>query len=59
MEMLGCSPTEIAPLRSLSPSPNTLKLSLEVCITIKQSTDILHRTEKWVDRQLEPSLSHV
>ena len=59
MEMLGCSPTEIAPLRSLSPSPNTLKLSLEVCITIKQSTDILQRTEKWVDRQLEPSLSRI
>ncbi|MDB9512918.1 hypothetical protein PN499_17140 [Kamptonema animale CS-326] len=59
MEMLGCSPTEIAPLRSLSPSPDTLKLSLEVCLTIKKSTEILNRTEKWVHQQLVPSLSHV
>lgn len=46
MEMLGCSPTEIAPLRNLSPSVNTLKLSLEVCIALKESRDILKRTEQ-------------
>jgi len=48
MEMLGCSPTEIAPLRSLSPSLNTLKLSLEVCTALKESSDILNRTEKLI-----------
>ncbi|HLO47480.1 MAG TPA: hypothetical protein VK211_03545 [Kamptonema sp.] len=48
MEMLGCSPTEIAPLRSLSPSLNTLTLSLEVCIALKESSDILNRTEKLI-----------
>lgn len=48
MEMLGCSAREIEPLRKISPSSNILELNLKVCVAIKQSSEILARTEKWV-----------
>jgi predicted RNA-binding Zn-ribbon protein involved in translation (DUF1610 family) len=48
MEMLGCSAKEIEPLRKLSPSSNILEMDLEICLAIKQSTEVLARTEKWV-----------
>ncbi|MEG4228141.1 hypothetical protein QUA35_18510 [Microcoleus sp. N9_B2] len=48
MEMLGCSPREIEPLRKISPSLNILELNLKVCVAIKQSSEVLARTEKWV-----------
>ncbi|MEG4391393.1 hypothetical protein [Microcoleus sp. BROC3] len=48
MEMLGCSAREIEPVRKFSPASSTLELNLKVCIAIKQSTEVLARTEKWV-----------
>ncbi|MEG4072614.1 hypothetical protein QUA30_07610 [Microcoleus sp. Pol14C2] len=48
MEMLGCSAREIEPLRKISPSVNILELNLKVCVAIKQSSEVLARTEKWV-----------
>ncbi|MEG4092768.1 hypothetical protein [Microcoleus sp. Pol12B4] len=48
MEMLGCSAREIEPLRKNSPSVNILELNLKVCVAIKQSSEVLARTEKWV-----------
>ncbi|MEG4800089.1 hypothetical protein QUB63_03310 [Microcoleus sp. ARI1-B5] len=48
MEMLGCSAREIEPLRKFSPASETLELNLKVCVAIKQSTEVLARTEKWV-----------
>ena len=48
MEMLGCSAREIDPLRKYSPASETLELNLKVCVAIKESTEVLARTEKWV-----------
>ncbi len=48
MEMLGCSAREIEPLRKISPASETLELNLKVCVAIKESTEVLARTEKWV-----------
>ncbi|MEG4320626.1 MULTISPECIES: hypothetical protein [unclassified Microcoleus] len=48
MEMLGCSAREIEPLRKFSPASETLELNLKVCVAIKESTEVLARTEKWV-----------
>ncbi|MBD1884686.1 hypothetical protein H6F85_15920 [Microcoleus sp. FACHB-45] len=48
MEMLGCSPREIEPIRKFPPSLNILELNLKVCVAIKQSSEVLARTEKWV-----------
>ena len=48
MEMLGCSAREIEPLRKYSPASETLELHLKVCVAIKQSNQVLARTEKWV-----------
>ena len=48
MEMLGCSAREIEPLRKNSPASETLELNLKVCVAIKESTEVLARTEKWV-----------
>ncbi|MEG4963582.1 MULTISPECIES: hypothetical protein [unclassified Microcoleus] len=48
MEMLGCSAREIEPLRKFPPSLNILELNLKVCVAIKQSSEVLARTEKWV-----------
>jgi hypothetical protein len=51
MEMLGCSAREIEPLRKFSPSLNILELNLKVCVSIKESSELLARTEKWVRLQ--------
>ncbi|WP_333364661.1 hypothetical protein [Microcoleus sp. herbarium14] len=48
MEMLGCSAREIEPLRKYSPASETLELNLKVCVAIKESSEVLARTEKWV-----------
>ena len=48
MEMLGCSAREIEPIRKFPPSLNILELNLKVCVAIKQSSEALARTEKWV-----------
>ncbi len=48
MEMLGCSAREIEPLRKYSAASETLELHLKVCVAIKQSNQVLARTEKWV-----------
>ncbi len=48
MEMLGCSAREIEPIRRLSPALNILELNLRTCQAIKQSTEVLARTEKWL-----------
>ena len=48
MEMLGCSAREIEPLRKYSAASETLELNLKVCVAIKQSNQVLARTEKWV-----------
>lgn len=48
MEMLGCSAREIEPLRRLSPESNILEWNLKVCVAIKQSTEVLARTERWL-----------
>jgi len=48
MEMLGCSAREIEPIRRLSPTSNILELNLATCVAIKQSTEVLARTEKWL-----------
>jgi predicted RNA-binding Zn-ribbon protein involved in translation (DUF1610 family) len=48
MEMLGCSAREIEPLRKFSPASETLELNLKVCVAIKESTEVLARTEKWL-----------
>ncbi len=48
MEMLGCSAREIEPIRRLSPASNILELNLKTCLAIKQSTEVLARTERWV-----------
>ncbi len=48
MEMLGCSAREIEPLRRFFPDSNILELNLKVCVAIKESTEVLARTEKWV-----------
>ncbi|MEG4282899.1 hypothetical protein QUB68_07195 [Microcoleus sp. A006_D1] len=48
MEMLGCSAREIEPLRKFLPDSETLELNLKVCVAIKESTEVLARTEKWV-----------
>jgi len=48
MEMLGCSAREIEPIRRLSPASNILELNLKTCLAIKQSTEVLARTEKWL-----------
>ena len=51
MEMLGCSGREIEPLRRFLPESNILELNLKVCVAIKESTEVLARTEKWVISQ--------
>ena len=51
MEMLGCSAREIEPLRKFSPSLNILELNFKVCVSIKESSELLARTEKWVRLQ--------
>jgi predicted RNA-binding Zn-ribbon protein involved in translation (DUF1610 family) len=48
MEMLGCSAKEIEPLRRFWHDSNILELNLKVCVAIKESTEVLARTEKWV-----------
>ena len=48
MEMLGCSSREIEPIRRLLPASNILELNLKTCLAIKQSTEVLARTEKWL-----------
>ena len=48
MEMLGCSAREIEPIRRLSPASNILELNLKTCLAIKQSTEVLARTERWL-----------
>ncbi|WP_341734117.1 hypothetical protein [Microcoleus sp. EPA2] len=48
MEMLGCSAREIEPIRRLFPESNILELNLKICLAIKQSTEVLARTEKWL-----------
>ena len=48
MEMLGCSAREIEPIRRLSPASNILELNLKTCLAIKQSAEVLARTEKWL-----------
>lgn len=48
MEMLGCSAREIEPIRRLFPESNILELNLKICVAIKQSTEVLARTEKWL-----------
>lgn len=48
MEMLGCSAREIEPIRRLSPALNILELNLATCVAIKQSTEVLARTERWL-----------
>lgn len=48
MEMLGCSAREIEPIRRLFPASNILELNLKICVAIKQSTEVLARTEKWL-----------
>jgi hypothetical protein len=48
MEMLGCSSREIEPLRRLSTSSDILELNLKICVAIKESSEVLARTEKWV-----------
>ncbi|MGL5062402.1 MAG: hypothetical protein ACRC62_20690, partial [Microcoleus sp.] len=50
MEMLGCSAKEIEPLRKLSPALNVLELNFKVCVALKESSEVLIRTEKWIDR---------
>lgn len=46
MEMLGCSARELEPLRRFSPTSNILELNLKVCVAIKESSEVLARTEK-------------
>lgn len=46
MELLGCSPKEIEPLREDSSHP--LEINFIVCSAIKNTKEILKRTEKWV-----------
>ncbi|MEG3880456.1 hypothetical protein QT972_24135 [Microcoleus sp. herbarium7] len=48
MEMLGCSAREIEPLRRFYPESNILEFNLKVCVAIKESSEVLARTEKWV-----------
>lgn len=48
MEMLGCSAREIEPIRRLSPASNILELNLKTCLAIKQSAEVLARTERWL-----------
>lgn len=48
MEMLGCSAREIEPIRRLFPASNILELNFKICLAIKQSTEVLARTEKWL-----------
>jgi hypothetical protein len=48
MEMLGCSAREIEPLRKFLPASDTLEVNLKVCVAIKESTQVLTRTEKWL-----------
>jgi rubrerythrin len=48
MEMLGCSARELEPLRRFYPASNILELNLKVCVAIKESSEVLARTEKLV-----------
>ncbi|MGE5655560.1 MAG: hypothetical protein ACM37W_03015 [Actinomycetota bacterium] len=48
MELLGCSPEEIQPLRNSDSGSNPLQLSLQVCQTIQESAVLLARTDKWL-----------
>lgn len=48
MEMLGCSARELEPIRRFYPASNILELNLKVCVAIKESSEVLARTEKLV-----------
>jgi hypothetical protein len=50
MELLGCSVKEIEPLRKLSPALDVLEMNFKVCVAIKESSEVLARTEKWIGR---------
>ncbi len=50
MELLGCWAKEIEPLRKLSPALDVLEMNLKVCVAIKESSEVLARTEKWIGR---------